>query len=523
VKRPPWAVRRRRPLSFRGRLSVLVAAAVGISVALAATSAFFLVRSQLYRTLDNQLQRQGSSSALQVRFFGGLSYDQVNSGITTNPRTGALDLQDSTLIQLVEGNEVIPGLRGEPVLPVSRADVEVSLGNRGPVVRNVDAAGVSERMITVQAVPGVIVQIAQPLTSINNTLERLRLYLLLTGLTGMVLALIFGDTVARITLRPVKRLTAAAAHVAATQQLDAVIAEDGDDELSRLAHSFNAMLSALSASRQQQAQLVADAGHELRTPLTSLRTNVELLMRGGVLSDVDRAELLSDVHSQLEELTSLVGDLVELAREEEQQPEIEDIDIATTVERALERARRRAISAVFDVSLVHGTIQAQPALLERAVLNVLDNAAKWSPPGGRIEVRLWEDEVWHLTVRDHGPGIADEDLPHIFERFYRASNARAMSGSGLGLAIVRRVVDAQGGSLKAESPGDGGTLISIELPRLELPQPDPAGPVTPADPAGPVGPTPHPQVAEPAPQPPGSGDNGRVGTGSEDHEGAATR
>jgi two-component system sensor histidine kinase MprB len=226
------------------------------------------------------------------------------------------------------------------------------------------------------------------------------------------------------------------------------------------------MLGALDASRHQQAQLVSDAGHELRTPLTSLRTNVEFLTRAPTMPDADRTEVLRDINAQVEELTTLVGDLVELARQDETQPEPTEIRLDNLVARAVERARRRAPSLVFDVDLTAGSVRAQPPLLERAVLNVLDNATKWSPAGGTVSVRLRRHEHWTLEVRDHGPGIAAEDIPKVFDRFYRAETARAMPGSGLGLAIVNQVVRTHDGTVAIERPADGGTLVRIELPTV---------------------------------------------------------
>ncbi len=321
--------------------------------------------------------------------------------------------------------------------------------------------------------PGVL-QLALPLHDLNRTLGKLAFILFLVAVCGVGLALILGYLVARSSLAPVERLTRAAEHVAATQDLEATIEVTGDDELARLATSFNAMLAALAASRRQQAQLVADAGHELRTPLTSLRTNIEVLMKMRDLPEADRQALLADVTAQLVELTTLVGDVVELAREDEQQPEPQDLRLDLIVDRAIERARRRAPSIRFDASIEQGLVRGQPALLERAILNVFDNATKWSPPDARIEVWLARNGPdWTLQVRDHGPGIAPDDLPHVFERFYRAPTARALPGSGLGLAIVAQVVQSHGGSVAVFSPHDGGTLVVITLPVLETPPMEP--------------------------------------------------
>jgi two-component system, OmpR family, sensor histidine kinase MprB len=317
----------------------------------------------------------------------------------------------------------------------------------------------------VTGVQGLVVQIGYPLTNVDNTLAFLRAALILVALGGVALAAGLGWAVGRASIRPVEDLTLAVEHVTATQDLSSTIDDEGNDELARLARSFNAMLAALAASKDQQAQLVSDAGHELRTPLTSLRTNIEVLMRTKDLPTRDRDALLTDVDAQLQELTTLVGDLVDLAREDEkQQAEPVLVDLDELVEHAVERAHRRATSVDFDVSLEPGQVYAQPALLERAVMNVLDNAAKWSPPGGHVGVNLEANGAWRLTVTDQGPGIAPEDLPHVFERFYRAPTARSMPGSGLGLAIVKRVVVDHGGSIEVSSPAKGGTTVEIVLP-----------------------------------------------------------
>ena len=254
-------------------------------------------------------------------------------------------------------------------------------------------------------IQGLVIQIGYPMTDVDRTLAFLRAALILVALGGVALAAGLGWAVGRASIRPVEDLTVTVEHITATQDLSSTIDDDGNDELARLARSFNAMLAALAASKDQQAQLVSDAGHELRTPLTSLRTNIEVLMRTKDLPAADREELLSDVDGQLQELTTLVGDLVDLARDDErQQTEPELINFDDLVAHAAERAHRRATSLEFDLSLQPGQVLAQPALLERAVMNILDNAAKWSPPGGRVGVSLKADSAWHLTVTDQGPG-----------------------------------------------------------------------------------------------------------------------
>jgi two-component system sensor histidine kinase MprB len=276
--------------------------------------------------------------------------------------------------------------------------------------------------------------------------------------------------VASAGLRPVQRLTSATERVARTGDLRP-IPVTGDDELARLTESFNTMLAALTESMERQRRLVADAGHELRTPLTSLRTNLDLLVASGQpgapeLSAQDQADIYVDVRAQIAELSTLVGDLVELARDDAPQVVHEPVEMVEVVERALDRARRRATNLDFEVTLQPWSLLGDSNALERAVLNLLDNAAKWSPPGGtvRVESRVDPDGLLTLTVADQGPGIADSDLPHVFERFYRSTEARTLPGSGLGLAIVRQVAERHGGTAHAAHRPEGGALMSFRLP-----------------------------------------------------------
>jgi two-component system sensor histidine kinase MprB len=268
----------------------------------------------------------------------------------------------------------------------------------------------------------------------------------------------------------VDRLTSATERIAATGDLHP-IPVDGSDELARLTHSFNEMLQALAASQEQQRRLVADAGHELRTPLTSMRTNLELLASANrpgapTLPESERAEILDDVRAQVTELSTLVGDLVELARDDAPQVVHETLEFNDVVLRALERARRRAGDVEFVPTLMPWTLVGDSTALERAVLNLLDNAAKWSPPGGVVRVQMRPVDDWSivLEVADAGPGIADEDRPRVFDRFYRADTSRTMPGSGLGLAIVRQVAVRHGGAVWAERAPEGGALLALRLP-----------------------------------------------------------
>ena len=448
-----------RRTSFRARLSMLVALAVGLTLAVAAAASYFAVSHQLLGQVDSSLQSD-VSIAQSLSPGGGLDPQRVAIFLRRN---------HDSFLQVIgaDGNVAFTSI--SPPMSVTSGQAELAPTDHGYSIETVRYEGQRYRVITEGGYLGLngeqyAVQIARPLADIEHTLSDLRTILWLVALAGVAAAVGLGYVVARATMRPVERLTAAAEHVAATQDLGAQIDEQGDDELARLARSFNAMLAALAASRRQQAQLISDAGHELRTPLTSLRTNIEVLLRVPDLPERDRSELMADVQAQLQELTTLVGDVVELAREDEVQPEPIEVRFDTLVERAVERARRRAPAVVFDVQLTPGSVRAQPALLERAVLNLLDNAVKWSPPDGRVGVWLRRGERWTLDVRDQGPGISQQDLPKVFDRFYRAESARSLPGSGLGLAIVRRVVESHGGTVSASSPPGGGTLIHVEMP-----------------------------------------------------------
>ena len=281
------------------------------------------------------------------------------------------------------------------------------------------------------------------------------------ALGGLVLAAVLGYIAARTALRPVATLTSLAERVAATRDLGTRIEVDRDDELGSLARSFNTMLDALERSAKAQRRLVADASHELRTPLAALRTNVELLRRADRLDPEERAELLQETLDGLEELSALVSDVVELARDEEPSVLREDVRLDEIVERAAARARAYWPRVHFHVDVEPAVVRGVPDRLTRAVANLLDNAGKYSPAGGVVEVRLRGGE---LTVRDHGPGIAEEDLPYVFDRFYRAPSARSMPGSGLGLAIVRQVVEGHGGTVEAGNAPGGGTVVRMRLP-----------------------------------------------------------
>jgi two-component system, OmpR family, sensor histidine kinase MprB len=350
-------------------------------------------------------------------------------------------------------------------LPVNAATRAVAAGHRPAFFSDATVAGTHVRMLTERAPDGGVWQVALPLSDVDSTLAHLELVLAIVSLGGIALAAALGLLVSRAALVPVRRLTGAAESVARTQDLGHRIESGEQDELGRLAASFNTMLAALERSRLAQRQLVSDASHELRTPLTSVQANLDALALGERLPAGERARIVAAAQAQLRELTVLVGDLVDLSKTESDELEVEDVRLDLAAAGALERARLHAPQCHFTLDAEPCLVRAAPARLERAIANLLDNACKWSPAAGPIEVRVRDGQ---LQVRDHGPGIPAEDLPRVFDRFYRAPAARARPGSGLGLAIVRQMAESHGGSVHAANDPGGGARLTLELPPLAM-------------------------------------------------------
>jgi two-component system sensor histidine kinase MprB len=369
-------------------------------------------------------------------------------------------------VQLYSPGGTVQSGDGGALLPVTAATRAVAAGTHSAFYANVTIKGTPVRMFTVRAGKGAVWQAALPLTDLDNTLSHLRLVLALVCLGGIALAGGLGLLVSRAALRPVQRLTGAAEEVARTQDLGHRIEEPGGDELGRLAGSFNTMLSALEDARLAQRQLVSDASHELRTPLTSVRANLDVLADGERLDAGERTRVVAAVQAQLAELTVLVGDLVDLSKGAVDEIEVEDVRLDLAAASAVERAGLHAPACSFALDTEPCLVRAAPARLDRAIANLLDNACCWNPAGGApIEVRVRDGE---LQVRDHGPGIAAEDLPRVFDRFYRATAARSLPGSGLGLAIVRQVAEMHGGTVQAANDAGGGARLTLRLPPLAM-------------------------------------------------------
>ena len=441
-------------MSFRARLAIAAAAAVALAVLLASATVYLVVRNQLRGTVDNALrERAAEVQHAPIRAFEAGDRAYLEPGPELGGAPGYFQVVSADGRTIRPPNENVE-------LPVTSSVLSVASGQRGGFLSDSNVSGVHVRVITEPYARGYAIQIARPLSEVDHSLGRIRTYLFIIAAIGIGLAAALGLAVARTALRPVRRLTQATENVRKTGDLSERIDASGTDELSRLATSFNTMLAALEESTRAQQQLVGDASHELRTPLTSLRTNVEVLAGGRELPPDERDRLLKDVVEQLDEMTTLVGELSELARGELEPGQAEDVRLDLLAADAIERTRRNRPGVVFNADLEETLVHGVPASIERAIGNLLDNAAKWSPADGEVDVTVKDGEV---VVRDHGPGIDEADLPFVFDRFYRASSARGMPGSGLGLAIVRQVAETHGGQVVAETAEDGGTRISLRL------------------------------------------------------------
>jgi two-component system sensor histidine kinase MprB len=404
----------------------------------------------------------------------GLSGKALHEGLSAlalppsklGPATGYVQLY------LTSGNLVHSQSKGL-LLPVTNATRAVAAGRRPAFYSDVTVQGTPLRMFVERAAGGGVWQAALPLGDIEHTLSQLRLLLALVCLGGIALAAVLGLIVSRAALIPVRRLTGAAERVARTQDLGHRIDVREGGELGRLAGSFNTMLAALEGSRLAQRQLVSDASHELRTPLTSLRANLDALALGERLPVPERARVVSAVQEQLLELTVLMGDLVDLSKTEVDELEIEDVRLDLAAADAVRRARLHAPACPIVLTAEPCLVRGSPARLDRAIANLLDNACQWTDAAsGPVEVSV---QGGVLAVRDHGPGIAEKDLPRVFDRFYRSADARARPGSGLGLAIVRQVAELHGGAVHAVNDPDGGARLTLELPSLQMSEADRAG------------------------------------------------
>ncbi|MFE2525960.1 sensor histidine kinase [Streptomyces sp. NPDC059382] len=446
----PW--RRRRPL--RTRLALAVTSAVALVAVGVCTAAFFVVRGALYDQLDLSLTQSARLAAGR------------------NPDSGPDTLAgECRFLAAPACAEVVPADPAKDparpyILPVDAGTRAVAAGRRAPFYTSIVHAGHPTRMLTADYTKGQALQVALRADTVEAGISDAARWLAVIGAAGVLLAAVLGYWVSRTGLAPVTRLTATAERIAATRDPRHRIElppPGREDEITRLAGSFNTMLGELEQSVTAQRRLVADASHELRTPLTALRTNAELLARGERLTTEQRERASLALGRQLREVTGLVNDLIELARDEEPQPLVEQVRLGRLVEHCAQAARTHWPSVSIVVrSTEEAVVPGVPARLSRLLGNLLDNAAKFSPAGVPVEVELTVRAGRpELTVRDHGPGIAPQDLPYVFDRFYRAGAARALPGSGLGLAMARQIARAHAAELTAEAAPGGGALFRL--------------------------------------------------------------
>jgi two-component system, OmpR family, sensor histidine kinase MprB len=448
-------------VSLRKRLTIIAAASVAIAVLLALAIAYMVVRSQLRGNVDNSLRAQAQS----VENYG------LNSLHAQVPGIPASAGGPAPYAQVYSGSL---GTAGNFALPIVRRTRDIAAGHGRAYLSDFQNGDNHLREITFPLnLDGqtVAVQLARPLNGVDSVLSHLRLILLLLFVGGIALAAVLGRMASRRVLRPLGEVAEAARHIEETEDLRSRLhVHDPDDEVGQLTTRFNAMLDRLETSRdalddsvRAQRQLVADASHELRTPVTSLRTNIEVLLAGGELEPEDRRRLLADVVEQSEELSALVNDLIELARGDQPGADHDEVRLDRVAADSLARARRNAPGIAFAADLAPVIVDGVPERLGRAINNLLDNAARHSPPGETVELHVGDDGV---RVRDHGEGVVEADLPYVFDRFFRGTNSRGRQGSGLGLAIVRQVTEQHGGTATAANAPDGGAVFTMALPTV---------------------------------------------------------
>lgn len=447
-------------MMLRGRVAAITACVVAAAVIGTGAITWFATRHHLLAQLDQSLLDKQLPTLTTMR-EGATEPTLASKSLLCDPPEHRLQqfLEGIQLLQ-ADGTGCVPdGVDGVVTTPADHAVTAVTLRD------GITESGVPVRVVLRPIGDGDVVAVSRSLVPVDETLAGLRTLLIVVCLAGVLTAGAVGLLLARRTLAPMARLTATAEHIARTEDLETPVAVAGRDEVGRLGRAFTAMTTALRESRQRQRELVTDAAHELRTPLTSLRTNVDLLARsertGRAIPVAQRARILDRLQAQATEFSNLVNELVELARDARELAR-EEVPVVTVVDRAVDRARSRTTEHDFDVELTPWSTTGDTAALERAVLNVLDNAIKFSPPGSTVRVC---GDPGRLTVTDQGPGIPAENREQAFARFWRTPAARALPGSGLGLAIVANTVAAHGGTVRFVDPPPGwGACVHIELP-----------------------------------------------------------
>jgi two-component system sensor histidine kinase MprB len=454
-------LRRAPRLTLLTRFTLVAVGAVAATALAITVVAFLAIRNDLENQMHQQLaQRAERVVQLATRFHGHIPADWVpthsNQFGATIPYT-----------QVITSSGAVWAPAGDlGMLKPDTTAISVAAGEHGDYFQNTKVEGAAASVLTIPLSKGLAIQVATPRSATEVEIATVGAVLAVLSIIGILLATVLGWAVARAGLAPVARLAAVAEQVTATGDPDRRVEVGRHDELGRLAMSFNRMLSALQRSLATQRQLISDASHELRTPLTSLRINVDLLADDPGMSEAERKEVLGRVVAQVAELSDLVSSVTGLARGERPSLTHGDVRLGDVTAAALESARRDWPRTQFRAALDGCLVSGDPDRLRIAIRNLLDNAAKFGAPGGLVEVGLQGGE---LTVRDHGPGIDESDIPFIFDRFYRAVSARAVPGSGLGLSVVNDIAEAHGGTVSAAPAPGGGTVMRLTLPCAGLP------------------------------------------------------
>jgi two-component system, OmpR family, sensor histidine kinase MprB len=466
-------------VSLRTRIAAAAGLAVAIVVLVAAAGIYLGVRAELRGEVDRSLRdragaiaRLASGPRLAPAPADGDGDERTpggRPGLQRGSTDGRLPVPPPEPFGGPEGfaqlvlpaGHVVRRPGSHEAIPVDSRAREIAQRGSGEYLTDTTVNGTHLRVLTRGAGDQGAVQLARPLDEVDRQLDRVVLVLLIVGAAGVALGAALGALVARTALSPVASFTRRTEELAGDGDTSQRIHTERTDELGRLARTFNTTLDALERSVEAQRHLVADASHELRTPIASLRANIQTLEHSERLPEAERANLRADILQELDELTSLVADIVELARGAKPGELVDDVRVDEIVEGVAARARARAPNGVvLDVVTEPTLVRGEPERIQRAVSNLVDNALKWSPEGGTVEIELADGG---LSVRDHGPGFSDADLPNVFERFYRADSARALPGSGLGLAIVRQAAEAHGGEAQAANAEGGGALLRVSF------------------------------------------------------------
>ena len=447
-------------MTLRARIALAMAVLAGVVAIMVAATTYVSTDHRLRGEVDQYLETYGNRFQDPDGRQAAITCSQNSNRLSAGPRSrGDEESVEGVAFQCISQSGSVVRTIGVDSLPVDDRDRAIAANGRGTQIRTVRTSEGTWRVETVGVSQGGAVQVARDFGETNRVLSSLRIGLFLIVLGASVAAAFIGWLIARRATRPLVQLTDAAEEVASTGRLDVEVPPAGRDEPGRLARAFATMLAALGQSREQQQQLVQDAGHELRTPLTSLRTNIETLQRYDDLPPETKASILADLQNETKELGALVDELVQLATDTYDDEAEETLSLDQIVTRVVERARSRTGREI-TIDAVPVTMIGRPRELARAVSNLVDNAAKFSEAPSPVEVTVLEGSV---VVRDHGPGVAPADQGHVFDRFYRSAEARSKPGSGLGLAIVDQIARNHGGSVAVRNADDGGAVFTLSL------------------------------------------------------------